>query len=66
MSGDWAGWRWRRGFGVVTQSYQRADRKTAPELFFSEIPSRGNAAHPLLERMTPGDRRTTFGLRQSL
>jgi hypothetical protein len=38
--------------------------ETAPELFFLDIRVPPTAVHPLLERITSGDRRTTYALRR--
>ena len=64
LAGDWAMWAVAALLlGRESELTDALTVETAPELFFVKVKVPAASAHPLLERMTSGDRRTTFGLR---
>lgn len=64
LDGDWA--LWTAAGLILARDIESADAATveaAPELFFLDVRVPSRTDHPLLERSTSGDRRTTFLLR---
>ena len=64
LTGEWA--MWAIAALLLTRQIESTDALTveaAPEFFFLDVRVPAGAAHPLLERMMSGDRRTTFAQR---